>query len=349
MSPRSVAIQAGLAVLALVLAYATWQRPPERQAGEVFVLDITKNDLEKVRFEDQEAKSWSELARGKDDEGSFITVRLSGFDSTGVAMPAGHPGIALKQPERLIRGNESSERLFERFAPLRAQRALGVLDAAKLKELGLDKTKKFLEVSARGWKRRFAIVSAPPGGDSPYIKDVQDNKVYVVPRQLLSDMQSASTNLPERRLHSFRIEDVDKLVLEAGGKRRELVATRIEDFPGIRLAPVESRDKHDPTLKNWHDRVFTLFPTEVLGKDEVPTGGAPAKVVRLEYFSRGRRIGWTELARGTAPAGQQVSSAAAPPPAAPSFVRSEFTLGWFKLGPDSQALLNEAETLVAKK
>jgi hypothetical protein len=349
MSPRSVAIQGALALLALVLAYATWQRPPERQAGEVFVLDITKNDLEKVRFEDQEAKSWSELARGKDDEGSFITLRLSGFDSTGVAMPAGHPGIALKQPERLIRGNETADRLFERFAPLRAQRALGVLDASKLKELGLDKTKKFVEISARGWKRRFAIVSAPPGGDSPYIKDVQDNKVYVIPRQALSDLQSATTNLPERRLHRFRIEDVDKLVIEGAGKRRELVATRIEDFPGIRLAPAEARDKPDATLKNWHDRVFSLFPTEVLGKDEVPTGGAPARVLRLEYFSRGRRIGWTELARGSAP-GQNVSSAAgAPPPAVPTFVRSEFTLGWFKLGPDTQALLTEGETLVAKK
>ena len=69
MTGRSVAIQGGLALLVLVLAYTTWQRPPEKQAGEVFVLDITKNDLDKVRFEDQEGKSWSELAKGKDDDG----------------------------------------------------------------------------------------------------------------------------------------------------------------------------------------------------------------------------------------------------------------------------------------
>ncbi len=148
-----------------------------------------------------------------------------------------------------------------------------MLDAAKLKELGLDKTKKFVEVTARGRKRRFAIVSAPPGGDSPYIQDTQDKKVYIVPRAVLSDLQAASTNLPERRLHAFRIEDVDKLTLTSGGKTREFTGPRIEDFPGIRLAPVATPDKHDATLKNWHDRVFNLFPTEVLGTGRGPGGG----------------------------------------------------------------------------
>jgi hypothetical protein len=342
---RSVAIQGGLALLVLVLAYTTWQRPPEKQAGEVFVLDLTKNDLDKVRFEDQEAKSWSELAKGKDDEGTFITLRLSGFDSTGAALPSGHPGIALKQPERLVRANETGAKLFEKFAPLRAQRSLGVLDAAKLKELGLDKTKKFVEITARGRARRFAIVSAPPGGDNPYIQDVGDKKVYIVPRAVMSDLQAASTNLPERRLHSFRIEDVDRVTLSSAGKTRELVAARIEDFPGIRLAPAATPDKPDATLKNWNDRVFSLFPTEVLGQGEVPAAGNPTVVIRVEYFSRGRRIGWTELARGSAPA---VSTATAPP-ATPGFARSEFTLGWFKLAGDAQSLINEAETLVAKK
>jgi hypothetical protein len=339
-----VAIQGGLALLALLLAYTTWQRPPEKMAGEVFVLDITKNDLDKVRFEDQEAKSWAELAKGKDEDGTFITLRLSGFDSTGSALPSGHPGIVLKQPERLIRANDSGSKLFERFAPLRAQRSLGVLDAAKQKELGLDKTKKFVEVTARGVKRRFAIVSAPPGGDNPYIKDLQDNKVYIVPRPVLSDLQAASTNLPERRLHAFRIEEVDRVTLSAGGKTRELVASRIEDMPGIRLAPAATPDKPDPTLKNWHDRVFNLFPTEVLGQGEVPSAGAPVLVVRIEYFSRGRRIGWTELGRSPAPA---VSTTTAAP--AQGWTRSEFTLGWFKLAADTQALITEAEGLVAKK
>ena len=123
------------------------------------------------------------------------------------------------------------------------------------------------------------------------------------------------------------------------------MAARIEDFPGIRLAPAATPDKPDATLKNWHDRVFGLFPTEVLGQGEVPAAGAPTSSSALEYFSRGRRIGWTELARSPAPA-VSTTTAAAP---VQGWARSEFTLGWFKLAGDAQALLTEAETLVAKK
>ena len=344
MTPRSVAIQGGLAFLALVLAYTTWQRSPELQAGEVFVLDSTKNDLEKIRFEDTESKSWSELAKGKDADGSFISVRLSGYDNTGVGLPSGHPGIALKQAERLVRGNETAGRLFERFAPLRAQRALGVLDPAMLKELGFETTKKSIEVTTRGVKRRFAIVPAPPGGSDPYLQDAQDKKVYIVPRPVLSDLQAASTNLLERRLHNFRPEEIDHITIEAAGKKRELVASRIEDFPGVRLAPAETPDKPDPTLKNWHDKTFGLFPSEILGQDEVPAAGAPVVAVRVEYSSRGRRLGFVELARGATSA---VSTAA---PAKPDiYARSEFSLGWFRLAPDTQTLLTEGETLVTKK
>jgi hypothetical protein len=213
MTGRGLAIQGGLAFGALLLAYGTWQRPSESSSTQVFVLDLTKNDLERVRFDDQEGKSWSELSRGEDKQGGFVYVRLSGYDSSDVAMPAGHPGVVLKMPERLVRGNEAAKRVFERFTPLRASRALGVLDGGKLKELGLETPKKTLEITARGVKRKFAIVPAPPGGTEPYVKDLQDNKVYIVDRAVLSDLQSARTNLVERRMHGFAVEEVDSLVL----------------------------------------------------------------------------------------------------------------------------------------
>jgi hypothetical protein len=349
MTPRSVAIQGALAFVALIFAYTTWQRGPELFAGETFILDITKNDLEKVRYEDQEGKSWSELAKAKDDDGTFVTVRMSGFDNTGAGLPSGHPGIPLKQPERLVRGNDSAQRLFDRFAPMRAQRALGVLDPSMSKDLGLDATKKFLEVTARGIKRRFAIVPAPPGGSDPYVRDLQDSKVYIVNRQILSDMQAASTNLLDRRLHGFRVEDMDRLVVIAGDKRREFIASRNDQFPGVRLAPVESPDKSDPTLKNWHDRVFALFPTDVLGKDEVPKSGPPVIAIRVEYLSRGRRLGFAELARGAAAATSTPPAPGGKAPPAEIYVRSEFPLGWFRVAPESQSLLTEAEAFLTKK
>jgi hypothetical protein len=346
MTGRAVAIQGGLALGALLLAYTTWQRPSESSSSNVFILDLTKNDLEKIRFEDTDGKTWSELTRGEDKDGSFVYVRLSGYDSTDVALPGGHPGVQLKMPERVVRGNESAQRLFERFTPLRASRALGALDGGKLKELGLDASKKSIEVTARGVKRKYAVVPAPPGGTDPYVKDLQDNKVYIVERSILSDLQSARTNLVERRLHGFPIEDVDRVVLEVGNVKREYVAGRIDKtYPGVRLAPADAPDKYDETLKNWHDRVFGLAPTEVLGKGENPGSGAPVTAMRLTYSARGRPLGWMELAR---PPADSVSTTAAAG-TTEVYARTEFAAGWVRLSADAQNLLTEGEKLIAKK
>ncbi len=351
MNTRSMAIQGGLALAGLAAAYATWQRTPELASGEVFAFDVTKNDLEKIRFDDEEIKVWSQLARAKDSNGPIVSVRLSGTDASNVVFPSGHPSVAVKVPERLVRGNEAAERVFETFAPLRASRALGTLDAAILKDLGLDTTKKFIEISARGNKRRLAVVPAPPGGSDPYVRDTQDGRVYIIARNILSDLQAASVNLVERRFHTFRVEEVDRIDIAAADRKRQFVVTRNdENLPGIRIAPKDAPDKFDLTLKNWHERIWNLFPAEVLGQDEVPPpGSAPLPAIRLTYFSRGRQLGWVEIARAGAPPPVAASSATAAPPSSDIFGRSEVGLGWAKLPADAATLLSEGETLMGRK
>jgi hypothetical protein len=370
MNSRAVGVQGGLALAGLISAYLTWQRQPELMAGEVFAVDIPKGDLEKVRYEDPDMKLWSEVRRDKDAEGTFIAVQLSGSDASGAQMPAGHPVVPLKVPDRTVRGNDSAQRLFERLAPLRATRALGVLDKAKLKDLGLDTTKKRLEIVARGTKRKFAIAPAPPGGSHPYVRDEGDGRVYIIDRSILQDMQSASANLVERRMHSFKLEDVDRVVVSGpGGKKKEFKASRVDpQMPGIRLTPAGA-DKPDDMAKNWHDKVWNLFPAEVLGKGEVPKEGPPAGAVRVEYFSRGRPLGWTEVSKPPAgsagaaaakpatPPDQAISEPPKPPGATPPppsasdalYARSEFTLGWVKLPQDANTILPDAEKLLDKK
>src|SRR5437870_1813437 len=121
------------------------------------------------------------------------------------------------------------------LGPLRVFRALGTPDAVKLKDLGLYTTKKNIELVGRGARRRFAIAPAPPGGSDPYIRDEQDGRVFIVSRGILSDMQAASVNLVERRLHSYPIEDVDRILITAGAKTKEFRGSRIGELPGIRL------------------------------------------------------------------------------------------------------------------
>jgi hypothetical protein len=340
MTGRAVAVQGGLALASLITAYFTWQRQPELQVGEVFAVDLPQSDLDRVRFEDTEIKSWSELIGAKDRDGLYVQIHTSGSDASGVPMPSGHPSVPIKVPERTVRGNEGATNLFKKMAPLRASRALGTLDAAKLKDLGLDTTKKHLEIVGRGTRRRFAIAPAPPGGSDPYIRDEADGRVFIVSRSILTDMQSASVNLVERRLHSYPIEDVDRIVITAGGKTKEYRGSRIGELPGIRLSPPGS-EKADETAKNWHDRVWNLFPSEVLGKGEAPATGQPKVAIKVEYFSRGHALGWVELAREAAPA--ESTSA---PAANVTYARSDFSLGWMKMPADAGSLITEGEKLV---
>jgi hypothetical protein len=251
-------------------------------------------------------------------------------------------------PDRLVRGNEASNRIFEWFAPLRATRALGVLDQAKLKTLGLADTKKSLAVVSGGQTRRFALAPAPQGGSEPYIRDEQDGRVFIIRPQILSDLQAATTNLVERRLHKFPTEDIDRMVVTAGPKKQEYRASRVgPQVPGIRLAKAETPGAPVEAAKNWHERVWELFPSEVLGQGESPAEGAPVVAVKIEYHARRRQLGWLELAR-VSPSSAPSVSLSAPAPNFPvaAYGRSEFTHGWTKLPDQAMALIDEGEKLV---
>jgi hypothetical protein len=72
----------------------------------------------------------------------------------------------------------------------------------------------------------------------------------------------------ERKPHAFRIEEADRLRITLGNVQREFLVIRNES--AVQLAPASSKDKPDPALKTWHDKVFSLWPSDVLGQGELP-------------------------------------------------------------------------------
>ena len=52
MKTRSAAVQGALAVIGLVAAYVTWQRPDRDVGSDVVVLELGKNDIQSVRYDD---------------------------------------------------------------------------------------------------------------------------------------------------------------------------------------------------------------------------------------------------------------------------------------------------------
>ena len=66
------------------------------------------------------------------------------------APPSRRPSRPRSPPPRDLPGAENARKLYDQFAPLASLRAFGVLDANKLKELGLDNPKRKLEVTVKG-------------------------------------------------------------------------------------------------------------------------------------------------------------------------------------------------------
>ncbi len=340
MRTRGAAVQGGLAALGLVAAWATWQREPERAPGEVVIVDASKNDVQAVRFEDNttaDKPKWTELEMRKDADGPVVWMKLSA-------------NAQQKTPEREVRGNDGAIKLFEKFGPLRATRALGVLSADKLKELGLDAPKKKLMVSARGGKRVFLIGQSPFNVSEPYVMDEGDKRVYVLGGGVIADLDAAGVRLVDRTLHAWKPNEYDALTIVAGGKIREVVQIGREQPATAKLASKKTPAKADEMVKNWHDKLWRTYVTDVLGKSEAPVGGAPAILLKVDYFEGGKPRGFIEIGRGVAlPPPAPANTSAPPPPAPPAeiFGRSEHTAGWVKLPASVDDVLKEADKIAA--
>ncbi len=347
MTTRGAAIQGILATLGLAGAYATWQREPERAAGEVVVLDVTKKELTKVRYE--EGPKWVELEWRieADSDGPAPWIRVAARPET-------------KAPERELRGNSDATKLLEKFAPLRATRALGILAADKLKEVGLDAPKKKLEVTARGAKQVFQIGSAPFGFGEPYLREEKDGRVFVPSGSVVSELEAAAVRLIDRTLHNFAANEFDELTIAAGEKRRELLQTGAKEAtligtqtsPNLKLAPKNAPDKPDATAKNWHDKVWRLLVTDALGKGEKPTAGEPRVAVRVDYTTHGKMRGFIELGRvmpsPAAPPAAPSTPPSSAPPAPEIYARTEHAAGWVKLPTTADDLIKEGEKLATE-
>jgi Domain of unknown function (DUF4340) len=329
MKTRGAAVQGALAAVGLVAAYTTWQREPEKAAGEAVVIDAGRRDVGLIRYDD--GKGWVELSRRDDTVWMKVSARPEG-----------------KIPERTVRGNESALKLWEKFAPLRASRALGALSAEKLKEFGLDAPKKKIEVTVKGQKRVLAVGTSPFGVSDPYVKDDQEGKVYVLGGAVLSDLDGAANRLMDRTVHEFKAGEFDGIAVSAGGKKRELVVVGGEGNPlGAKLASKATPSKSDETAKNWHDKVWRLYVTDVLGKDEKPANGEPQIAVRLDYSWKGKSVGFAEVGRVAAPAPANTS---APPPPAEVYARSEHSAGWLRVsGANLDDLLKESDKIAASE
>jgi hypothetical protein len=354
MKAGATAIHGGLAAAALLAAYVTWQREPEITGveEEAIALDLNKSDVEKVRYED--ATKWVIIERRGEDvwlhtghkppppppaaaggaDGGTPGGGADGGTATAAAPPPPPPvpTSVPSTPDRELRGNELAVKLLDRFAPLKALRALGTLPPEKLKEVGLEGSARKITVHQRGGRTYELQAGTPggPGGSSPYLQNLADKKVYLVASTLVSDLDAAGVRLVDRRLHTFKQPEPDTVVVKAGDKSRELVQTS-DPSGAIKLASKKTPDKPDELTKNWADKVWRVIVTETLGKGEMPPGGEPKVEGRVEYLRNGKSLGFVDLARGSK---------------GELYLRSEYTAGWNRAHSSADEVLGEIKKIV---
>lgn len=358
MKVTSTAVHAGLATVALVAAYATWQREPEATGESVIVFDAARKELQVVRYEDP--ARWIEFRPTEEGEGVWVKIGQKDLPAPAVADAGvnGAGGIAggkgdggtgnrgtldggavdartpdagtgpLKPPDRELRGNEFAEKLFKKFAPLRAARALGVVEESKLNELGLKTPLRSLEVKTRGGGQKYDVGASGLGLSSPYLRS-QDGKVFLLGGGIVSEFDMGQGRLVDRDLHDFTAADYDELKVTAGASR-EFVLLRGATAAQNSFAAKESPTAPDEFVKNWHDKVWRGYAAELYGRGEALPEEAPP-MFRIDYLRKGSTIGFLEVSASVAAV----------------YARTEHTAGWVKFQA-AEGIWIEAKRVVEK-
>jgi len=354
---RGAAVMGALAVTALGAAYLTWQRPKEAKSDNtVKVLDASKTSLTKIRYED--GTRFTEVTRTVGDGDPVIWLKQGFMEGKAPVFDAGTPSSAdagtladggaapavvqapppVVPPTRELRGNERSEKAWEKFTPFEAVRALGQLSDAKLKELSLDQSPKLLTLTVAGTDHQFRVNNPQAGFVGQYVLDLKTKEVYLLSGGTLSEIEPSSTTLVDRRLHAFKQADFDAFTVTLpDGQKKEFVQTDANIPQTAKVAAKATPDKPDEFAKNWHDKIWNrMIVTEVLGKNEKPPAGEPQVALKVEYFFKGKPKGWVEIAR-------------VPQVATMMFARSENTAGWVALHTGVEEMTLEAKKVVESR
>ena len=349
MTGRAAATQGGLAAVGLLAALLTSQRQPERAPGSVTVLDAGKTDVTHVHYTDDHNAVDFERGHGDKDPPVWIHLVPSADQKNDQKKDKGKPVAKPPEPPappRDLVGADQAAKVLEQFGPLVSPRAFGQLDAAKLKELGLDVPTRKLDVTVKGEVHHYVIgqPEKATGGES-FLRDTADGHVYLMPRGMLADLQNPA-HLVDRRLHGFEPGDFDRMVLGAGGKSKEYVQLDREARAKAAFAPAKTPDKRDQMAKNWHDAVWRAFPSDILGRGEEPAGGKPTVVLRVDYFDGKNAVGYMELGRVESTAGLS-EDAGAETSSGDVYARTEHSAGWMKLHNGGQLVADGQKLLAA--
>lgn len=248
--------------LALLGAYQTWthEGDPDLSEGTV-ILDVDRDELERITFESPSAALV--LEPREDERGPYVW---------GVVKPKPGEAEVEVKPEQAFKVGPAGETLMNGMAPFVAKRVLEGVDASKLEELGFGKDQATLALERAGKAPKVYEVGARVyGGRNRYVRDPEAGTVYIVATNVVQQLETGATTLPDRSLVGVDTTDVETITVRGG----EAEATYVQNNPDDRAARFwaqQGSNEPNAAAAGWFDKVLNLRIAEYIADADRPGG-----------------------------------------------------------------------------
>lgn len=286
MLSREIKLYSTILGVLLVVSFLSWKadQAPKKiaQATLVAMLDVSPDELSAVSLvQKKEEKSTRVTFEGKGD------ARTAWVEVTKVGAAATDPPARSAPSSNRFPGGDAATKLVEQFAPLRAVRALGKLDAKQRAELELDDPKLELSVETTRRTHKLKVGGTSFGSQDYYVED-EGGRAWLVKAGSVRPLLNGE-GLMERALHELDDKEIATVTIRAGDREAVYEQQQRHDPKGRYWAKPDSKDTHETQLATWLGKTRRL---PVLRYPEsVPSTVVPA--VSLVYRDDGGR----ELAR----------------------------------------------------
>ncbi len=260
---------------------------PNLVNGPTFdVWRVEAEQIQSLTYETPEHRVTMELKH--DSVGNYAVVSIENQPKSE-GLDAGALKKSVAETKRFI-SVDGAEKVRQGLARLKGLRTIGKIDAARASEFGLDKAEGTLKVILANGPRILTIGASTPGGGNYYVRDEKTGLVHVVVGEPIATLIYAESRLIERDLHGFKEDEVMRIAVQAGGKRRRL--TRVASRPNG-WTDTEGASKEDETASNWVSKLTQLRVTSYEEKFQ----NTPTPFVRVEYGDSKTNIGFVEIFR----------------------------------------------------
>lgn len=299
---RGPIVHGGILVVALLVAWQTWNRPraqPKRDT-EVTLWDAKAADVSLVEFVGE--KRYAKVERRTEAGESYLWITV---EREKAAPSTKEPAAVAAEPEKVVKafvGGKQADELFDEWAAPRAARALGKVTTERLGDLGLAASKDVLAVVLRGQRRELRLGGKVYGGSERFVMNPKSGEVFVLSGGSLRDLEIGETSLMQRELHRFGAVEPTGVLISAGKRTREVVrlagSSKADEW-----ADAATPDRKDEAVGNWMTKVGQLraleyVPDEAALQATKADASPPAEVLRLEIRAEANKsLGFLELYR----------------------------------------------------